>query len=64
MKRYVYAAAVVALGLGVALVYAGVVAGGAFQPGVILICVGIALFVAGAVVDLLPSRAVAREPVE
>jgi hypothetical protein len=66
MKRYVYAAAVAALGLGMALVYAGVISGGAFQPGVIVLCIGIALFAAGAILDLVsgPGNSAARGPIE
>ena len=34
MTKYLYAGAVGAIGIGIALVYAGVLAGGAFVPGI------------------------------
>ncbi len=52
MTTYVYAAAVAAMCLGVVLVYAGVIAGGMFVAGTVLVAIGMVLAAVGAVMQL------------
>ena len=53
MKRNLYATSVIAMAVGMALVYAGVVTKGVFKIGTVLIAVGIVIAGAAAVIDLV-----------
>ncbi len=51
MTRYLYAAAVAAIGIGTAMVYGGVLTGGILTAGVLVIGVGLLLAAAGGIAD-------------
>jgi hypothetical protein len=57
MTRIFLLAALLGVGVGTAMVYAGVLAAGIFIPGVILIGVGLVLAAAAGIIELLPHRA-------
>jgi hypothetical protein len=59
MTRYLYAAAVAAIGLGIVLVYLGVLSGSAFVPGTMLVALGLVLAAVAGMIDVFtPQRSV------
>lgn len=50
MKRYLFAAAIAAVGLGIVLVYSGVIGSRLMVPGTVLVAIGLVLFPVAAIV--------------
>ncbi len=63
MKRNLYATSVIAMAVGMALVYTGVVVNGVFKIGTVLIAVGIVIAAVAAVLDLVTPEARRDDPV-